>query len=79
MVLERKIAEWKGFMKALPSNIEKEASEDLMNHCRLQVGAAGAAVRPIPSEAMIMSILLAHEKMILEVKKSIQNLTDAKD
>ena len=36
--------------------------------------AAGAAVRPIASEAMIMSMLLAHEKMMLEVKKSIQEL-----
>lgn len=79
MVLETEIAKWRSFLQTLPSKAEKEAFEELMNHCRRHAGAAGAAVRPIPSEAMFMSILLAHEKMILEVKKSIQDLIDAKD
>ena len=77
MRLETEIARWKGFLDALSSRKDKEAFEELMNHCRRHAGAAGAAVRPIPSEAMIMSILLAHEKMILEIEKSIQELTDA--
>ena len=74
MVLETEIAKWKGFLKALPSRKEKEAFEELMNHCRRHAGAAGAAVRPILSEAMIMSMLLAHEKMILEMKESIRSI-----
>lgn len=79
MVLEREIAKWKGFLKALPSKEEKEAFEELMNHCRRHAGAAGAAVRPVLSEAMIMSMLLAHEKMILEIERSIQELGKARD
>ena len=75
MVLEAEIAKWKGFLEALPSKGEKEAFEELMNHCRRHASAAGAAVRPIASEAMIMSMLLAHEKMMLEVEKSVRELT----
>ena len=79
MVLETEIAKWKRFLDALPSKAEKQAFEELMNHWRRHAGAAGAAVRRILLEAMIMSILLAHEKMILEVKKSIEDLTNAED
>ena len=79
MVLETEIAKWNGFLKALPSKREKEAFGELMNHCRRHAGAAGAAVRPIPTEAMIMAMLLAHEKMIREITKSIQELATAKN
>ena len=50
MKLEGEIAEWKPFMKALPSEREKEAFEELMNHCRRHTMAAGASVRPIISD-----------------------------
>ena len=79
MILETEIAKWNGFLKGLPSKKEKEAFVELMNHCRRHAGAAGAAVRPIPTEAMIMAMLLAHEKMIREITKSIQELTIAKN
>ena len=68
MKLEGEIAEWKPFMKALPSECEKEAFEELMNHCRRHTMAAGASVRPIVSDAMFMSILLAHERKSLPMK-----------
>jgi len=79
MVLETEIVKWKRFQQALPSRAEKEAFEELMNHCRRHACAAGAAVRPIPLEAMIMSMLLAHEKAILELKRLTQELENAKN
>jgi hypothetical protein len=39
--------------------------------------AAGAAVRPIVSDAMFMSILLAHEKELREIKASLEKIYDA--
>ena len=74
MKLESEIAKWKPFMKALPSNREKEAFEELMNECRRNASAAGAAVRPIVSEAMFMSILLHQEKMLTEIKDRFDKL-----
>jgi hypothetical protein len=76
MKLEGEIAEWKPFMKALPSEREKEAFEELMNHCRRNTMAAGASVRPIVSDAMFMSILLAHEKELREIKALLEKLND---
>jgi hypothetical protein len=75
MKLESKIAKWKPFMKALPSEREKEAFEELMNHCCRHTMAAGASVRPIVSDAIFMSILLAHEKELREIKASLEKLS----
>jgi hypothetical protein len=63
-------------MKALPSMREKEAFEELMNYCRSYASAAGAAVRPIVSDAMFMSILLAHEKELRKIKALLEKLND---
>jgi cobalamin biosynthesis Co2+ chelatase CbiK len=79
MKLESEIAEWKPFMKALPSMREKEAFEELMNHCRRHTMAAGASVRPIMSDAMFMSILLAHEKELREIKALLEKLNNEKE
>jgi adenosylmethionine-8-amino-7-oxononanoate aminotransferase len=79
MKLEGEIAEWKPFMKALPSEREKEAFEELMNHCRRHTMAAGASVRPIVSDAMFMSILLAHEKELKKIKASLEKLNNTTD
>ena len=79
MKLESEIAKWKPFMKALPSEREKEAFEELMNHCRRHTMAAGASVRPIVSDAMFMSILLAHEKELREIKASLEKLNNIAD
>ncbi len=77
MMLESEIAKWKEFVKALPGNSDKKAFEELMNHCRRHTMAAGASVRPIVSDAMFMSILLAHEKELREIKASLKKLNGA--
>jgi len=75
MMLESEIAKWKEFVKALPGNSDKEAFEELMNYCRNYASAAGAAVRPIVSDAMFMSILLAHEKELKKIKATLEKLS----
>jgi hypothetical protein len=78
MKLEMEINEWKGFMRALRRD-DSEAFEELMNHCRGYAMAAGAAVRPIITEAMFMSILLAHEKELEKIKTSLEELAGRGD
>jgi adenosylmethionine-8-amino-7-oxononanoate aminotransferase len=78
-MLESEIARWKEFVKALPGNSDKEAFEELMNQCRSYASAAGAAVRPIISEAMFMSILLAHEKELRKIKSTLEKLNNEKE
>jgi hypothetical protein len=79
MMLESEIAKWKEFVKALPGNSDKKAFEELMNYCRNYASAAGAAVRPIVSDAMFMSILLAQEKELRKIKASLEKINNTAD
>ena len=56
MALEFEIERWKGFRKALDSEEDREAFEELMDFCRNNAMASGAACNPIIFESMVMSI-----------------------
>jgi len=73
MIPEQEIAKWEGFVRALRAD-DKIAFEELMNACRCYASAAGAATRPIPLEAMFMSILLSHQKALKEIVENIEKL-----
>ena len=73
MILEKEIERWNGFVRALRAD-DRAAFEELMNTCRRYASAAGAATRPIITEAMFMSILLSHQKMLREIKEALERL-----
>lgn len=73
MILEREIEKWKGFVRALRAD-DGVAFEELMDTCRRYASAAGAATRPIILEAMFMSILLSHQKMLREIEAALEKL-----
>jgi hypothetical protein len=73
MIIEREIKRWKGFLKALRAD-DKVAFEELMNACRCYASAAGAATRPIVTEAMFMSILLSHQKVLREIEATLEKI-----
>ena len=64
MALEFEIDGWKGFRKALQSEEEREAFDWLMDMCRNNAMASGAACNPVIFEPMVMSILLAQRKLL---------------
>ena len=47
MALEFEIERWKGFKKALNSEEDREAFDELMDMCRSNAMASGAACNPI--------------------------------
>lgn len=71
--LEAEISRWEGFGKALRGR-DKEAFDEMINACRMYASAGGSATRPILTEAMFMSILLNHQKAIMEIKESLERL-----
>ncbi len=77
MFLEEEIRDWKRFSTPL-RQVDKVQFEELMTACRLYASYAGAACRPIPSDAMFMSILLHHQKLISELKSQIEQLKNQK-
>ena len=68
IALEFEIERWKGFRKALQSDEDREAFEELMDMCRSNAMASGAACNPIIFEPMVMSILLAQQKKLQEIE-----------
>jgi hypothetical protein len=73
MVLEGEIRKWEAFLRALRKE-DRDAFEELMNACRSYASAAGAATRPVVTEAMFMSILLSHQKNLKEYKAALERL-----
>jgi len=62
MALEFEIDTWRGFRKALTSDEDREAFDELMDMCRNNAMAAGNACNPIVFEPMVMSILLVSKR-----------------
>ena len=71
MALEWEISSWKDFREALKSAEEKAAFDEMMDMCRGNGMAAGAACNPTVFEPMIMSTLLMHEKIIRKIELDI--------
>jgi hypothetical protein len=71
--LEGEIAKWEGFRKALRAH-DAEAFEKMMNACRIYASAGSMATRPVLFEAIVMSILLDQERMIMEIKERLDRV-----
>jgi hypothetical protein len=78
MALESEIDEWKSFRNALESEQDKEAFEALMDMCRKNGMASGNACNPIIFEPMVMSILLAQQKKIIELEYKLNEVISQK-
>ena len=78
MALESEIKKWEGFSGALRDE-DREAFEQMMNACRNYASAASNATRPVLLEAMFMSILLAQQKALMEIKRNVAGIKQRLD
>jgi hypothetical protein len=74
IALEFEIDTWKSFRKALLSDEEREAFDVLMDMCRSNGMASGAACNPIIFEPMVTSILLAQQKKMRELEHKLNEV-----
>ena len=74
MALEFEIEGWKGFRKALQSEEEREAFDWLMDMCRNNAMASGAACNPVIFEPMVMSVLLAQRRLMQELEYKLNEV-----
>ncbi len=51
----------------------------MLSLSRLYVSAAGAATRPTVTEALLMTILLAHHKRLEELEATLHNVSKHED
>ena len=69
-VLEQEIQEWKKFRRALRQE-DQQFLDRLFEEARLHVEAGVLASRPWPFETILISILLEHEKALVELKSKL--------
>jgi hypothetical protein len=62
------------FRKALQSEEEREAFDILMDMCRNNAMASGNACNPIIFEPMVISILLAQKKLLMELEYKLNEV-----
>jgi len=70
-VLEQEVQEWKKFQRALRKE-DQQFLDRLFEKARLHVQAGVCASRPWPFETILISILLEHEKALVEVISKIR-------
>ena len=74
-VLEQEVQEWRKFRRGL----RKEAQQfldRLFEEARLHVQAGVYASRPWPFETILVSILLEHDKALVELKLKLKTLEE---
>ncbi len=74
IALEYEIDRWRGFRKALQSDSDQEAFDELMDLCRNNAMAAGNACNPILFEPMVTSILLGHQLKISKLEQELHEV-----
>jgi len=77
MALEAEIEAWKPFRDALRID-ERKLFDDLMNLARERASAGGAAARCAIAEAMFMTILFQHHRLIKQFYRLLAAHADDK-
>ena len=72
-VLEQEVQEWRKFRRGLRKE-DQQFLDRLFEEARLHVQAGVYASRPWPFETILLSILLEHEKALVELRSKLQTL-----
>jgi hypothetical protein len=74
-VLEQEIQEWRKFRRGLRKE-DQEFLDRLFEEARLHVQAGVYASRPWPFETILISILLEHEKTLVDLRSKLKAIEE---
>jgi hypothetical protein len=74
-VLEQEIQEWRKFRRGLRRE-DQQFLDRLFEEARLHVQAGVYASRPWPFETILVSILIEHEKVLVELRLKLKALEE---
>ncbi len=74
-VLEQEVQEWRKFRRGLRKE-DQQFLDRLFEEARIHVQAGVYASRPWPFETILISILLEHEKTLVELKAKLRTLEE---
>ena len=77
MALESMAQQWNDFRRALRKE-DREAFDSLMNCARLHASASTYAISLDPTESALLSMLLEHEKKLIELRKKLEGSREHK-
>ncbi len=72
-VLEQEVQEWRKFRRGLRKE-DQQFLDRLFEKARIHVQAGVYASRPWPFETILISILVEHEKALVELKSKLKDL-----
>lgn len=70
MVIQQEMAGWSKFRRGLRKE-DQESLDELFRAARMQLASSAYAARPIPFESIVMSMLLAQQKMIKDLQQQL--------
>ena len=73
MVLQQEIDSWSKFRRGLRKD-DQDALDELFRAAHMQLAGSAYAARAIPFESVAMSMLLAQQRMIKELKEELGKL-----
>jgi hypothetical protein len=76
-VLEQEVQEWRKFRRGLRKE-DQQFLDRLFEEARLHVQAGVYASRPWPFETILVSILLEHEKALVELRLRLKAVEEQK-
>jgi len=71
MVVEAELDKLKKFRDSLPSE-DRAVFEDMLNQCKLYASAASNLVSPVKEVPMLISMLFAQHKRIMELEERLR-------
>jgi hypothetical protein len=71
MVVEAEVDKLKRFQDFLRQE-DKVVFEDMLNQCKLLASAASVMASPIKQVPLIISVLFAHHKKLVELEKRLE-------
>ena len=77
-ILEQEVQEWRKFRRGLRKE-DQQFLDRLFEEARLHVQAGVYASKPWPFETILISILLEHEKAIVELRSQLQALGEKRE
>jgi len=76
-VIEQEVQEWRKFRRGLRKE-DQQFLDRLFEEARLHVQAGVYASRPWPFETILISILIEHEKTLVELRAKLRTLEEEK-
>jgi len=73
ILLEEELKRWKRFRDVLRID-ERPIFDDLMDECRRNASAAGAAALSAKAEGVFLSLLFSHHKSLKELRDKIDQI-----